>query len=462
MECRKCGTTVNDGDLYCLQCGARLDGKKECQFCGKEINENAVFCSFCGKRIDGKMVCKKCGAVYEGNFCAQCGEKSVLKAPKEKSTKTTNGGFKFNKIESYLTPAIALGALFVLFICSFFVGITLKMEGLVESTTTFDFFGKTFDNLNAQLQLIKGDIHPSDFDAAELMLKLPYIIIAVMLGINLAVSTVMIIIASIKLGVGFYNKKEVEINKFLVIAFASFLITSMIVYSAFCSVNITDEIVVSMSSGSLAGLIISGLLILGALVIRRIAVGKQGLNGANICKTVCMFSIAVLVLIVGVLISKNFIASTEVVRGEQISGKVSTTAYLEYGFALIVNSVASVKQMNETMILSIMSHFVYIVALILIGLTICSSLSELFENKTKKGNVEVLIINILTVSFVLVLMVMSIISANSITSIDPTALGTLSTNRTAVIAPTVLTVLALAASIINKSIVNKMQSGLEE
>ncbi len=455
MECKKCGTTVGDSDIFCLQCGARLDGMKECCFCGKDIKDNAIFCSFCGKRLDGKTVCEKCGAEYAGNFCAQCGsknQKTEEKKAKEKASTT------FGNIEKYLTPALALGALFVLFICSFFIGVTLKIgegQAVVASTnTTFDFFGKAFDNLNVQLESLKTSISTENYRAASIMLKMPYVVIAVMLGINLVVSTAMIIVASIKLGVGFYKKQEVRIHKFIAIAFASFFITAMIVYSAFVSISFIGDNVINMSGGSLAGLIISGVLVLGALVLRKIAIGMQGLNGTNICKTVCMLAIVVLSLIVGTLISKNFIKSSETVKGVRINGNVSTASYLQYGYSLVVGNMATTVQMNSTMMLSITSHFIYVFALMLIGLTIWFALSALFEKQTKKGSVSVLTSSILAISFIVVLMVMSIISANSVTTIDK-ALNIASTNRTAVIAPVILAVIMLAGSIVNRVFARK-------
>ena len=75
MVCKKCGAELADDSIYCLQCGARVDGKKKCLHCGRDIPEEAVFCSYCGARADGKTVCKDCGTAFEGSFCPRCGKK---------------------------------------------------------------------------------------------------------------------------------------------------------------------------------------------------------------------------------------------------------------------------------------------------------------------------------------------------------------------------------------------------
>lgn len=74
MECKLCGGQNSEGNIYCIKCGKRLDGKKICPKCGNVIEEQEVYCPKCGTRIDGKTECAFCGEWYDGNFCPKCGK----------------------------------------------------------------------------------------------------------------------------------------------------------------------------------------------------------------------------------------------------------------------------------------------------------------------------------------------------------------------------------------------------
>lgn len=447
MECRKCGLTVSESDTYCSQCGERLDGKKQCPACQNFVNENDVFCSFCGKRVDGKTVCSKCGAVYEGNFCAVCGEKRVEKVVTE-SAKKQCGWEKFKKIERYLTPSLALGAIFILFICSFFVGFTLKVEAsgecLAETLTTFDFFGKTFENLEAQLRALKSSINPANYNIAEIYSKIPYIIIAIAVGVNLAVCTAMLIVASVKVGTGFSKGNEVKINSCLATAYACFFITSLIAFSAVAVVNLLNVIITTMSVGSTAGLIISGIIIIAIVALRKIALGKQGFNSANICKTICIGLTVIVSIIAGVLVSKSFVRAT----GASVSFDFASSAYLQLVVLLITNASATAMQIKSIMAPSIISHVICLVALVCVGLLLYFTLSALLNDKPKKGRISILITSILVMLSIVGLLIMSVNGVELVTAIL-TKLNIKLTLRTIVIAPLVLSVIMVATAIVN-------------
>lgn len=51
MECKKCGATIPDDGIFCLNCGSRVDGKKACPKCEKLIPEKSLFCTYCGQRL---------------------------------------------------------------------------------------------------------------------------------------------------------------------------------------------------------------------------------------------------------------------------------------------------------------------------------------------------------------------------------------------------------------------------
>lgn len=58
MKCRKCGAELEDGVLYCRECGNRVasDEVRICIECGATVAGDAIFCPECGTRLDGKDV----------------------------------------------------------------------------------------------------------------------------------------------------------------------------------------------------------------------------------------------------------------------------------------------------------------------------------------------------------------------------------------------------------------------
>ncbi|MBQ8196951.1 MAG: zinc ribbon domain-containing protein [Clostridia bacterium] len=87
MICKKCNAQIDDGSIFCCECGGRVDGKKTCQFCNALISENAIYCNKCGKRLDGKKICSKCGAEMKGAFCSICGNQEDKPAEEKQPTK---------------------------------------------------------------------------------------------------------------------------------------------------------------------------------------------------------------------------------------------------------------------------------------------------------------------------------------------------------------------------------------
>lgn len=53
MNCVKCGATLNEGSLFCSQCGEKVVPEKRiCASCGNELKENEKFCSQCGTKYE--------------------------------------------------------------------------------------------------------------------------------------------------------------------------------------------------------------------------------------------------------------------------------------------------------------------------------------------------------------------------------------------------------------------------
>lgn len=53
--CRCCGKALEDGQLFCMNCGTKVEGpiRLLCAGCGAELEEDQKFCTICGRPVDG-------------------------------------------------------------------------------------------------------------------------------------------------------------------------------------------------------------------------------------------------------------------------------------------------------------------------------------------------------------------------------------------------------------------------
>lgn len=88
--CESCGEQVDEDDLYCNNCGAKmpvkvLPGMVLCPHCNKAVKEGIRFCSNCGKPMEEEekppvKVCPGCGFTTEDmskDFCDKCNRRLV-------------------------------------------------------------------------------------------------------------------------------------------------------------------------------------------------------------------------------------------------------------------------------------------------------------------------------------------------------------------------------------------------
>ena len=88
--CSNCGSQINDGDLFCTECGKPVPQGRVCPHCGVGISDNDVFCINCGKKLDEESIpmttessqrkCHDCGTLLDLDdvFCPNCGIKLLI------------------------------------------------------------------------------------------------------------------------------------------------------------------------------------------------------------------------------------------------------------------------------------------------------------------------------------------------------------------------------------------------
>lgn len=382
MECKSCGAFVQDDGIFCSMCGTRVDGMKNCPNCDKLINENSIYCTYCGNRVDGKVICPKCGEIIEDKFCAKCGTekdsiKSLNKAKSKSNEKRVSVGFK--KLNQFLAPGTLLGALLVLFICSFFVGTSISALGVTEKSTTFYFFGDVYDGIESLSQAFV-------YEEALIGTKLTTIIATVFVAVNLLISFSMLLVSTIKYVCAIKKNKTAKIGTFVSISFVSFLTVAiyLLSYSTGGINGLSVELIsIKMSAGSLCGIIIGSILILAGIVLNKFNVSN--LNVLGLIKDVC-FTCALLVcafLVFG-FVSGNVLEISGI--EEDLSIKCSSPTW----FSLIFFSLegeATGKQLdlrNKLTALSMVNYIIFVVMLIclaiLVALLIKSQLNEKSSN----------------------------------------------------------------------------------
>lgn len=295
MICPKCSAELKDGVVFCCKCGARVDGKKSCPNCYKLINEADVFCEHCGARVDGKTICSECGAVLEGDFCSMCGASSetTQKKTKTKDTpiKKEKNGNGFKRVAEVLVPSLLLGAILTLFICSFFVGIKEKYNGVITNSNAI----KVIDSL------FKG------FSGQTLSGIIPILLTLIAVLGNLIVCLVLLIISIIKFIKAQINKESVNLSGYFAFAFASFILASFsCVFMFGLSIEqgtATAELI--MSSGAIVGMVIASILGISAYVLNLIANKKELLNLGSFGKSIALICGSIFGIITLALLSSN-------------------------------------------------------------------------------------------------------------------------------------------------------------
>lgn len=77
-KCPNCGCEIYPEDLFCINCGEKLEKDKndlKCPNCGENVKKEDSFCINCGCKLNSQMKCPSCGESVKDSdkFCSNCG-----------------------------------------------------------------------------------------------------------------------------------------------------------------------------------------------------------------------------------------------------------------------------------------------------------------------------------------------------------------------------------------------------
>lgn len=364
MKCIKCGCEIADDSVFCTECGASQDGRIKCQKCGALNLPNEQTCAKCLARLDGKEYCPKCGTLTDGVFCAECGTRVKATAPvsapqpnvytntptlKIKTSKKSTFEI-YKSIERIVTPCLLLFIMFLLFCCSFGVGFSVDAYG-ASGTLLYEnlgaipktgggmlyFFGQSFASTTANI-----NSHPelAGNALARFGLQLPNVICLIAVLANFITIVTLFIISSIKTGVCLKKGEKANIFKYVLTAFVCFFVTATIVKEAnyiYMDYNYYDWMYsesyyyVSMSIGSIIGIIFPIPIFIFAFILEQVAKGKQFACAENLIKIIPGAITTFFVLIIIGFLGEGMIIDYRMIGEDNYAQtEYSTTTLLSY------------------------------------------------------------------------------------------------------------------------------------
>lgn len=103
MRCKNCNTELEEGELFCSNCGQKADIEQE-----KAVSEaEGIFCPKCGKKFtDGEMFCDNCGTNLIDDHALEKADKNVAG---EKRKRIRHSGRKYAAVVAAVFTAGILG-----------------------------------------------------------------------------------------------------------------------------------------------------------------------------------------------------------------------------------------------------------------------------------------------------------------------------------------------------------------
>ena len=308
-----------------------------CAKCGKELVDDAKFCQYCGAEIEGiaEIEIKEEAAVTQTDKVQPKTE--IKEQPKKEKVNKEKVFNEFLKIEKWATPIICLATMFVLLLCSFFIGVFVEESGIKQNT--FHYFGDNFREVSTTFEGLGAE-----YQSQKSMLTFINVIACVVLALNLLVQVGFAALGGYKSFKTFKNGEKPDVFKYVLWMFISFIITATVIYSLEYAYARTEvfgmeiEVGSEMSGGSKAGLIIGAIFLFVVYAMQKAKEGKSLLSVKTLYKlgfiALALVFAAVTLSCIGKCVIKE--SMEEVDSGMTIYQEMnySAAAYLSYLISL--------------------------------------------------------------------------------------------------------------------------------
>ena len=309
-----------------------------CAKCGKELVDDAKFCQYCGAKIEGiaEIEIKEEVAVTQTDKVQPKTE--IKEQPKKEKVNKEKVFNEFLKIEKWATPIICLATMFVLLLCSFFIGVFVEESGIKQNT--FHYFGDNFREVSTMFEGLGAE-----YQSQKSMLTFINVIACVVLALNLLVQVGFAALGGYKSFKTFKNGEKPDVFKYVLWMFISFIITATVIYSLeylYASIKVTiagygsqdSDVGSEMSGGSKAGLIIGAIFLFAVYAIQKIKEGKAVLNKNYLIKlgiiTLTLIFAVITFSTLGKCVYKMSTSTSDSGMTMSMTMKYSAASYLNY------------------------------------------------------------------------------------------------------------------------------------
>lgn len=348
MICKHCGKEIADDVKFCNYCGKRADGQKACPSCGALLPEDSMFCSSCGANLKGASEVKKEAAVADASAAPA---KSV--------------GWK--KVLTYVSWGCVAFAAVMALIFTFCIGASAKVAGVGATVSIYDYFGKTYEQLNSL---------PKRADAFTVIRAYVPVVLGTVISAGAIISIVICaIVTAVKSVNKFVHKKESDWTKPAIGAYISFaaFATAFVALNAVCVESYGVKVGVKFSDATLAGLILGGIALGAYFVCKAVVYFAENKSLKAIVKSSVMLGGGLLFIItVGLSALPTVGLKTSDTYGTESS----------YGFMEFIQTISKTDSQVTILCCSIVGFIVQLVALAFTVLTVASAAKFITEGKS--------------------------------------------------------------------------------
>ena len=259
------------------------------------------FCMYCGRRLDGKSVCKKCGNVFEGNFCPNCGAAVNLSAaasgysPAAMNASAASAAIavderraaarmRANHVMAVIKQSLLYGALCVLFICSFFVTLSMtatvsgESESVAVNNTSFYFLIDIFEEMKDSLAAM-GTLGEDYFLEMEISLYLMAGLCAASVGATILICLGYFIAGTVAFVRAMTGKREIAMSKYVIMP-AVLSLVLMIFLKGIFGIDSSAEAKITIGAVPIVNIVLVSCLLAGAVVLHIVIGGKSEKDNA--------------------------------------------------------------------------------------------------------------------------------------------------------------------------------------